>query len=174
MILRPALAGKGGCCASGLPGACLARMTTQPLRRTVPLAALALAACTQVYTIPPGGGPPELAALYTTLPVVGTQPLPRPAPSTTYGHDGMYAGTAQALDSAGAQCAAFRHASNFRVEGRAVTFGPFRGTIGPEGGLRMIYGQSTMVGHFEADAFRGVVSFHVPPCRYAMLLRRGG
>ena len=151
MILRPALAGKGGCCASGLPGACLARMTTQPLRRTVPL-----------------------AALYTTLPVVGTQPLPRPAPSTTYGHDGMYAGTAQALDSAGAQCAAFRHASNFRVEGRAVTFGPFRGTIGPEGGLRMIYGQSTVVGHFEPDAFRGVVAFHVPPCRYAMKLRRVG
>jgi hypothetical protein len=173
MILRPDLAGKGGCCASGVPGACLAWMLTQLLRRTLPLAGLALAACTQVYIVPPGG-PPELAAVYTTLPVVGTQPVPRPAPSTAYGHDGVYAGTAQALDSDGAQCAAFRHPSNFRVEGRAVTFGPFRGTIGPEGGLRMIYGQSTVVGHFEADTFRGVVTFHVPPCRYAMKLRRVG
>jgi hypothetical protein len=98
-------------------------MMTQLLRRTPPLAAIALAACTQVYTVPPGG-PPELAAVYTTLPVVGTQPVPRPAPSTAYGHDGVYAGTALALDSAGAQCAAFRHAADFRVEGRAVTFGP--------------------------------------------------
>ena len=79
-----------------------------------------------------------------------------------------------ALDSAGAQCAAFRRASNFRVEGRAVRFGPFRGTIGPEGGLRMIYGQSTVVGHFAADSFRGVATFQVPPCQYAMALRRVG
>lgn len=147
---------------------------TQLLRRTPALAAaVALAACTQVYTYLPGG-PPELAAVYTTLPVEGTQPLPRPAPSTAYGHDGVYAGVAQALNSAGAQCAEFHRPANFRVEGRAVRFGPFRGTIGPEGGLQMIYGQSTVVGHFEGDAFRGVITFHVPPCRYAMLLRRTG
>ena len=173
MIVRPAMAGKGRCCASAAPGACLARMMTRFLRRALPLGALALAACTQVYVVPPGS-PPELAAVYTTLPVVGTEPLPRPLPSTAHGHDGVYAGPAQALDSAGAQCAAFRHASNFRVEGRVVRFGPFRGTIGPEGGLRMIYGQSTVVGHFEADSFRGVVTFQVPPCQYAMALRRVG
>ncbi len=144
--------------------------------RTLSLAAAsaALAACTQVYTTPPGGGPLELTAVYTTLPVAGTQPVPRPAPSTAYGHDGVYAGTAQALDSAGARCAELRHAADFRVAGRAVTFGPFRGTIGEEGGLRMIYGQNTLVGHFEGDAFRGVIDFQVPPCSYAMLLRRRG
>jgi hypothetical protein len=146
------------------------------LGRTLPLAAagMALAACTEVYTTPPGGGPLELTAVYTTLPVVGTQPVPRPPPSTPYGHDGVYAGTAQALYSAGAQCAEFRHAANFRVEGRTVTFGPFRGTIGQEGGLRMIYGQNTLVGHFEGNGFRGVITFQVPPCSYAMALWRGG
>jgi hypothetical protein len=146
-----------------------------PLGRVLPLAAagVALAACTQVYTFPPGG-PPELAATYTTLPVVGTQPLPRPPPSTAYGHDGVYDGRAQALDSAGAQCPEFRRASNFRVVGRQVTFGPFRGTIGDGGGLRMIYGQNTIVGHFEGGVFRGVIDFQVPPCSYAMRLRRIG
>jgi hypothetical protein len=138
------------------------------------IASVALAACTEVYTTPPGGGPLELAAVYTTLPVVGTQPLPRPEPSTAYGHDGVYGGRAQALDSAGAQCPEIRSAADFRVAGRKVTFGPFRGTIGDQGGLRMIYGQNTIVGHFEGDVFHGVIDFQVPPCSYAMLLRRGG
>lgn len=135
-------------------------------------AGLALAACTEVYTTPPGGGPLELRAVYTNLPVVGTVPVPRPPPSTAYGHDGVYAGSAQALDSAGARCPEFQRGADFRVAGREVTFGPFRGTIGPEGGLRMIYGQNTIVGHFEPGVFRGVITYQVPPCTYAMRLRR--
>lgn len=138
------------------------------------LTAFALAACTQVYTTPPGGGPLQLRAAYTTLPGVGTVPVPRPAPSAAFGHDGVYEGSAKALDSAGARCPEYRHARDFRVVGRTVTFGPFKGTIGAEGGLRMIYGQNTVVGHFEANAFRGVVTFHVPPCTYAMAVRRVG
>jgi hypothetical protein len=136
------------------------------------VAGAALVACTQVYTTPPGGGPLEHAATYTTLPWFGTVPLPRPAPTSPWGHDGAYAGTAQALNSAGAQCPEFRHAGNFRVRGRAVTFGPFSGTIGSEGGLRMIYGQDTIVGHFESGTFRGVIDLQVPPCTYAMRLTR--
>ncbi len=136
------------------------------------VAGAALTACTKVFTTPPGGGPLQLTATYTSLPGAGTVPLPRPAPSTPYGRDGVYAGTAQALNSAGARCPAFRHGGDFRVTGRAVAFGPFRGTIGAQGGLRMIYGQNTVVGHFEGDAFRGVITFQVPPCTYAMLLRR--
>ncbi len=135
-------------------------------------AGLALAACTKVFTTPPGGGPLELRAVYTSLPGVGTVPVPAPPPSTAYGHDGVYAGTAQALNSAGARCPVFRRGENFRVVGREVTFGPFRGTIGSTGRLRMIFGQNTVVGHFEPDVFRGVVTYQVPPCTYAMLLRR--
>jgi hypothetical protein len=94
-------------------------------------------------------------------------PLP-----AAFGHDGVYAGSAQALDSAGARCAEYAHAAGFRVAGRAVAFGPFRGTIGEDGGLRMIYGRNTIVGHFEGNAFRGVLTFQVPPCTYAMRLLR--
>lgn len=136
------------------------------------VSASSLAACTEVYTTPPGGGPLSLAAVYTTLPGAGTVPLPRPPPSGAYGHDGVYAGPAQALDSAGARCAEYGRARDFRVAGRAVTFGPFRGTIGDEGGLRMIYGQNTVVGHFEGNVFRGVITYQVPPCSYAMRLVR--
>lgn len=135
-------------------------------------AGLTLGACTEVYTTPPGGGPLQHTATYTTLPLEGTVPLPRPAPSTADGHDGVYAGTAQALDSAGARCPEFRHARDFRVSGRAVTFGPYSGTIGAQGGLRMIYGRDTVVGHFEGGVFRGVVTLLVPPCTYAMTLHR--
>ncbi len=131
-----------------------------------------LAACTEVYTTPPGGGPLELRASYITLPGIGTVPVPGPAPSGAFGHDGLYAGSAQALDSAGARCPEFRRGGDFRVVGRQVMFGPFRGTIGDQGGLRMIYGRNTIVGHFEGNVFRGVIDYYVPPCSYAMLLRR--
>jgi len=136
------------------------------------LACGALMGCTQVYTTPPGGGPLALAATYTTLPGVGTVPFPRPPPSGPYGHDGVYAGAAQALNTAGLRCTEFGHARDFRVSGRAVTFGPFRGTIGEEGGLQMIYGQNTVVGHFEGNQFLGVIDYQVPPCTYAMRLVR--
>lgn len=136
------------------------------------LAGATLAGCTQVYTTPPGGGPLQLAAVYTTLPVQGTLPLPRPPPSGAYGHDGVYAGPAQVLNSAGAQCPEYRHAVGFSVSGRAVTFGAFQGMIGEQGGLQMIYGQDTIVGHFEGNFFRGVVTYQVPPCSYAMRLLR--
>ena len=136
------------------------------------VAGATIAACTQVYTTPPGGGPLVLTATYTTLPGVGTVPVPGPPPSGAYGHDGVYAGAAQALNSAGARCAEYSSARDFRVSGRAVTFGPFRGTIGEQGGLRMIYGLNTVVGHFEGNAFQGVIDYQVPPCSYAMRLLR--
>lgn len=142
--------------------------------RLLALAATAtgLAGCTQVYTTPPGGGPLALTATYTTLPYQGTVPWPRPEPSGAWGHDGKYNGSAQALYSNGAECSAYASARNLLVSGRDVTYGPFRGTISDGGGVEMIYGQNTIVGHFEGDEFRGVITFQVPPCAYAMRLVR--
>ncbi len=146
-------------------------------RRVWPLlllfaASASLAGCTEVYRYS-ADTPVHLAATYVTLPGSGmVRVLPAPPPSSPYGHDGVYAGHAQALFSAGAQCSGYRTATDFRVEGRRVRFGPFNGTIGPEGGLQMIYGQNRIVGQFDDGRFSGVITYQVPPCSYAILLKR--
>lgn len=144
-------------------------------RLIVPSVLLALLGCTQVYTTAPGGGPLQHSATYLTLPYTGTQPVyPAQPRGTAFGHDGTYAGDAQALNSAGAQCSAFMRSNGFQVEGRRVAFGPFRGRIADNGELKMIYGQNTIVGRFIGNEFRGVIDFQTPPCSYAMRLRRTG
>jgi hypothetical protein len=148
---------------------------------TAGLLILALAACTRVYTTPPGGGPLQFNSAYLNLPWTGErQVVPPLPPGTAYGHDGLYAGDAQALNSLGAVCPEFLGGGGFRVEGRHVSFGQFSGTIGPNGDLTMIYGHDSVVGRFIGDEFRGVLSYQAlplsqhPPCSYAIVMRRVG
>jgi hypothetical protein len=136
-------------------------------------ALLALPGCTRVYTTPPGGGPLTLNRTYLTVPGLGTQQYaPNLPPGTALGHDGVYAGGGQALNSQGARCSETMHMSGFVVHGREVRFGPFTGRIGAAGGLRMIYGQNTIVGNFVENQFQGVWDFQTPPCSYAIRLWR--
>jgi hypothetical protein len=127
--------------------------------------------CTQVYVQGPGGF--RNAATFTTLPIVGPRQLsPAWPPTGPYGHEGLYAGEMQVLNSAGARCAQFHRTEGFRVSGRSVAYGAFRGRITDNGSLQMIYGQNWVVGQFGPGLFRGTITYQVPPCRYAMLLRR--
>jgi hypothetical protein len=153
-------------------------MSVQSLsKRSSAAAAVGLAValttgCTQVYLQQPGGGYARVAT-YANLPGVGPQQIGPPLPpSSPLGHSGRYNGKMQALVSAGARCTEFRPVEGFRVDGRSVAYGPFRGRIANDGSLQMIYGQNWVVGQFGPGIFRGTITYQVPPCQYAMLLQR--
>ncbi len=128
---------------------------------------------TPIYSPPPtmpGGlvGPPP-----------GMENSAQPAPSQpTVPRNGNYAGTAEPLQTGGGLCLETRQVSGFRVQGNAVRYGGFRGTIDANNGLQMAYGQDWIIGQFEGATFHGQLAlnrrFDNPGCTYVLNLQRTG
>lgn len=140
-----------------------------------------------------GGTPPTIVldtpsgptALYSPGPEVPGAPPPpgltglAPPPPQPANLDGTYAGVAQPLDTGGGLCIANRKVGGFRVRGRSVRFGQFRGTIQPDNGVQMVAGQNWIYGQFEGSEFQGQIDFTnsrfgAPGCTYMMALQRVG
>jgi hypothetical protein len=166
--------------------------------RFAALAALAaaLAGCSATFTQQPGGGyaltqgvietPGGLFPMYTPL----SAPPPPPGlagppasfgspnggylPSPTGGSlDGTYDGQANLTGGFGSQCVVGFAMTNLHVNHGHVRFASFRGTIGPDGGVRMEDGsQNWMTGHFSPGQFEGFYTNRY--CSYALSLSRVG
>jgi hypothetical protein len=78
----------------------------------------------------------------------------------------------------GGLCTETRNVADFFVRGSAARFGGFRGTIAPDGGVQMVYGQDWLVGQFEGATFHGQLDilgrFGSPGCTYMLNLERSG
>jgi hypothetical protein len=115
---------------------------------------------TPPLTIPalaPGspGGPP--------LPGVGSRPPGRPP-------DGEYAGTATTLTDPRQNCRKAHPVEQFVVAGDQVRFRNFRGTIAPDGGLKMQFRDAYIIGTFRGSHFEGHQWRPQPSCTYALSL----
>jgi len=133
--------------------------------------------------------PTGTAPIYTPAPpgmpggAIGAPPgLDNPTAAQTQAfsgdRSGNYAGTAVPLDTGGGICISTKRVINFRVRGDRVSFGRFRGTIDPNGGLQMPNGQDWIVGQFEGARFHGQLDlsgrgrFGQPGCTYMLSLER--
>jgi hypothetical protein len=120
--------------------------------------------------------PPALPGAFAGPPPGLDNPLTSPAPSGD--RSGTYAGTAVPLETGGGLCIANQPVSGFRVRGNSVRYRGFRGTIAPDGGVQMVYGQDWIFGQFEGPTFRGQLDlygrFGAPGCTYMFSLEREG
>jgi hypothetical protein len=99
--------------------------------------------------------------------------LPPPLGPTT--RNGTYAGAANVLTTAGGMCLNNRRVTNFHVQGDAVRFGEFHGTIGADGGLQMVFRDVWITGRFQGGVFRGQLSENGGiGCTYLLALERVG
>jgi hypothetical protein len=114
--------------------------------------------------IPPPGNlePPNLGA-------PGPSPV-APAP----GWDGAYAGEGLLTFDPGGQinCPNRMPVYGMNVADGRVHFGDFRGTIRPDGTVRMPFGQSYVSGRFADGRFMGNLYQPFPGCRYDLRLSR--
>lgn len=138
---------------------------------------MALAGCAQgpaVLVDTPTGVTP----IYTPPPAMPGAVAALPAPAAMVTRTGSYTGTAVPLDTGGGICINTLTVSNFRVDGNAVRFGRFRGTIGPDNGLQMVSGDQWIVGQFEGASFHGQFDVpgprDAPGCTFMLTLRRTG
>jgi len=133
---------------------------------------LAAAGCQQVPVsprpaadaVPPPGSlePPVLNA-------------PRPqTPTQVPGWDGSYAGEGLLTSDPGGQidCPNRMPVYGMNVADGRVHFGDFRGTIRPDGTVRMPFGQSSVSGRFADGRFMGNLYQPFPGCRYELRLSR--
>jgi hypothetical protein len=132
-------------------------------------------------TIIPPGGPPVV--IYNT-PFGSTRLNPGGPPSgpvgvsttTSVNPDGVYHGIAVPLSTGGGLCRANIDVRRFRVHGRSVRWGNFRGTI-EKHGLQMVFGNTWVFGQFVGDQFQGQISSFGrsgPGCSYMMSLTKVG
>lgn len=84
---------------------------------------------------------------------------------------GMYAGLAR-LDNHNGQCGDPLRVSQFFVRGNRVDFGAYKGTIRPDGSLKMQYGPSHVYGQFYGAHFEGRFWRPGPGCTYHLFLDR--
>ncbi|HME21003.1 MAG TPA: hypothetical protein VKI44_06530 [Acetobacteraceae bacterium] len=101
-----------------------------------------------------------------------------PVPTGPVSLDGNYVGTAEPLETGGGQCITTQQVSGFRVRGNSVRYSVFRGTIGANNGVEMVYGQDWIFGQFDGATFRGQLDlrgrFDTPGCTYLLNLQRAG
>jgi hypothetical protein len=92
------------------------------------------------------------------------------------GWDGAYAGEGLLTSDPGGQinCPNRMPVHGMTVENGRVRFGDFRGTIQPDGTVRMPFGQSSVSGRFADGRFMGNLYQPFPGCRYDLELRRTG
>lgn len=99
--------------------------------------------------------------------------LPRPPVDRS----GTYAGIAVPLNTGGGLCLDRVPVKGFRVRGKSVHFGGYRGTIDASEGLQMLYGRDWIVGQFEGAVFQGQLVLYGnfgQMCSYLMTLQRVG
>ena len=118
-----------------------------PLRRAA--FALLLAGCA------PASLPPD------TAPALFGGGLPVAPVSVAAGpFDGLYTGTAVVEVNPEFGCTRQIPVGGFRVDGNAVRFGAFRGTVAPDGSATLLFGYSTMVGRFADNGFQGRIALY--------------
>lgn len=153
-------------------------------------ACLALCGCTVQTGLPgpnvmintPGGGLVPLNAPGPVMPGGPVSPPPglepmSPAAAQTVSRDGIYAGSMEALSTAGGICANQVKVNGFKVHGNSVRFGDFRGTIDPDGGLQMVFRGNWIIGEFAGASFHGHVQgagVGQPGCTFILTLNRTG
>jgi hypothetical protein len=138
----------------------------------VPLACAGLSACqysgtvngpgtitvTPPLTIPalPPGSPGA-----PSPPGVGTRPSGKPV-------DGEYAGSGTTLTNPGQRCKNTIKITRWMVQGDEVSYLGFRGTVAPDGGLKMQYRDAYIIGSYRDSHFEGRFWRPQPACTYAM------
>jgi hypothetical protein len=123
-----------------------------------------------IYSPEPAPPPPGLAAPPASFGAPGSAGLPNPAGGSL---DGTYDGRANLTGGFGAQCVVGFAMTNLHVHGGHVRFASFRGTIGPDGGVRMADGTANwLTGHFINGQFEGFYTNRF--CSYSLLLDRVG
>jgi hypothetical protein len=141
IVVPLACTGLGACQYSGTVNGPGTITTTSPL--TIP-------------ALPPGSpGAPPLG--------VGSRPPGRPL-------DGEYAGVATTLTNPGQKCRNTQRVEHWLVSGDQVRFRAFRGTIAPDGGLKMQAGDTYIIGTFHGSHFDGHLWRPQPSCTYALSL----
>jgi hypothetical protein len=131
---------------------------------------------TPIYTPP---APPSSGGL-AAPPQNGQAAVPDAYTPTD--RSGTYEGVAMPLDTGGGICIKNRKVTGFKVNGRSVRFGSFRGSIDGNGGVQMFAGQHWIVGQFEGAYFagqldmtaRGMSGGGARGCSYTMNLARVG
>jgi hypothetical protein len=101
---------------------------------------------------------PSSSVPSSSVPGTPAQPGQRssqPTPNRAVDRSGTYAGTATPFNTGGGACIATRTVSGFRVQGTAVRFGQFRGTIAADNGLQMTFREQWIVGQFDGPTFSG-------------------
>ena len=135
-------------------------------------AALGMAGCTASNEEPgvvrfslnnslPDNAAPPPAGLAGEAEAIRVPPAPR---------DGAYAGFGYNIVDPGGMCAGKIRIYNFHVNGNQVTFGAYRGTIQPDGHLRMQAGGTYIYGQFVGSHFEGRYWQPGPACTYTMSL----
>jgi hypothetical protein len=105
-------------------------------------------------------------------PSIGT---PRPSPGAPApGWDGAYAGEGLLTFDPGGQisCPNRMPVYGMNVADGRVHFGDFRGTIRPDGTVRISFGRSYVSGRFADGRFMGNLYQPFPGCRYDLRLSR--
>jgi hypothetical protein len=166
--------------------------------RIAAIAALAsiLAGCSMTFTQQPGGGFAETSSVLQTpggfYPIYAPPPAAPPpppglaAPPASFASasgglpspgggslDGTYDGEASLTGSFGEVCAFHFAMTNLHVYHGHVRFASFRGTIGPDGGVRMADGSTNWItGRFSPGQFDGFYTNRY--CSYSLALDRVG
>lgn len=132
-----------------------------------------LAACS--YTVS-GAGPGTLTLSRPgNLPGQGSTAPPPPgmerdfALTPSFPPSGMYAGTGR-LDNHNGLCGDPLRVSRFFVRGDRVDFGSYRGTVQPDGSVKMQFGDSYVYGQFYGAHFEGRYWRPGPVCTYHLFL----
>ena len=93
--------------------------------------------------------------------------------------DGLYVGRALIQVNPDFKCLKDLPVSGFRVDGNAVRFGGYSGTIQPDGTARLPYGPNLTTGVFTSDGFHGEIllypvriGYDVDACTYRADLNR--
>jgi hypothetical protein len=144
---------------------------TQPLSGGPGTLALTAPGSTNPTTIiAPNGSPAGQQPVVPPSNPNSTNPI-APAP-VAYGlpPSGIYEGTGRNLTNPGGRCAASMNVRNFNVSGNQVSFGVFRGTVQPDGGLRMQVGHFFIIGEFRGGHFQGRLWQPQPSCTYTLSL----
>ena len=108
----------------------------------------------------------------TALPSAAPQPPPgfTGTPGQERPVDGQYAGVGRVLTNPGARCSSEIPISGWQVSGDQVRFQGFRGTIQPDGSLRMQAGPNFIVGTFFGSHFSGHFWRPQPDCTFLLTL----
>jgi hypothetical protein len=84
---------------------------------------------------------------------------------------GAWAGIGHATSDPMGGCDDTIRVTGFNVNGNQVNFGPFSGTIQPNGGLRMQQGPRYVIGKFKGPRFEGQFWRAGLACNYAVVLQ---